>query len=656
MTSFGQYSFSKHQPWMSFSYRDGTPLISHSVFYVNSTFQAPIILSDYSVDMTYLDTHHFRYSVNLRSAGSQLGALQVSFVFDKIQRPKITISVNPSLTLTDNGFNVVWIVRSLNTFARFKEAWVDFSNYTDVALASWDETHFELGPDEHPESWRLSALVDWSDSFLKAKIVFRKLSQFQFLSGPVAVVTFPGNLSAIDPTIVGQSSVAYGSAQSFQRHAFFDGANYWAFYYDGSGTVYEYSGDGRTWNNSPSVLWAYPYTAIWYNSGTVYALAGSSSSGSPPVSATLSFRKGMISGTSIVWSSIVTVDSYTYDPGSPYYYAWLSYQDVNLIVGSDGLVTVAYTLFTERKYKVCEAPPLPAISPGAACDYREGSGWVYYYEGSRSLLVRKSNDVNDASWSASTTIASDSSYSKRYLPILSPLANGVVLGIYEDNANGAIKYSLSTAWTTTAQLDTGPSGIVQFGSAVSSSANVVNFVYVCSDNTIRYRSYNGTWSGPITIASAMSTSPTISLGDGNDLHVQYVNSNVVYVVSYSSFSGWGSPSTPLGTSFNSPAYLSSGANSTSGFLVSLWTEGTAAPYSIKLGSLPIEQVWSPYSVPSDPWDQEGLIPYGHYFKNLQEYVSPSTGLLTIVQTDFALPGRGFSSVFTCVPYSLHFLG
>jgi YD repeat-containing protein len=96
------------------------------------------------------------------------------------------------------------------------------------------------------------------------------------------------------------------------------------------------------------------------------------------------------------------------------------------------------------------------------------------------------------------------------------------------------------------------------------------------------------------------------------------------------------------TSFTQPSYLSSGADSSNGYLTSVWTEGTASPYTIMFSSLPVPlQVWSPYS---DPWDQEGVIPYGAYYQNLQEYVSTFNGLLTLTGTDFSLPGRGFGDV------------
>jgi len=50
----------------------------------------------------------------------------------------------------------------------------------------------------------------------------------------------------------------------------------------------------------------------------------------------------------------------------------------------------------------------------------------------------------------------------------------------------------------------------------------------------------------------------------------------------------------------------------------------------------------------DAWEESGLQPYGQYFQNLSEYVSPTTGLLTVKQTDFYLPGRGLDVAITRV--------
>jgi hypothetical protein len=51
---------------------------------------------------------------------------------------------------------------------------------------------------------------------------------------------------------------------------------------------------------------------------------------------------------------------------------------------------------------------------------------------------------------------------------------------------------------------------------------------------------------------------------------------------------------------------------------------------------------------ADPWEQQGLTPYGQYFKNFNEYVDPLTGHLTIRHTDYSLSGRGLDISVTRV--------
>jgi hypothetical protein len=51
---------------------------------------------------------------------------------------------------------------------------------------------------------------------------------------------------------------------------------------------------------------------------------------------------------------------------------------------------------------------------------------------------------------------------------------------------------------------------------------------------------------------------------------------------------------------------------------------------------------------ADPWERQGLTPYGQYFENLNEYVDPLTGHLTIRHTDYNLPGRGLDLTVTRV--------
>jgi len=50
----------------------------------------------------------------------------------------------------------------------------------------------------------------------------------------------------------------------------------------------------------------------------------------------------------------------------------------------------------------------------------------------------------------------------------------------------------------------------------------------------------------------------------------------------------------------------------------------------------------------DAWESAGLHPYGQYFKNIEEYVNPATGYLTVTQTDLTIPGRGLDVVLSRV--------
>ncbi|MFH2112437.1 MAG: RHS repeat-associated core domain-containing protein [Candidatus Bathyarchaeota archaeon] len=50
----------------------------------------------------------------------------------------------------------------------------------------------------------------------------------------------------------------------------------------------------------------------------------------------------------------------------------------------------------------------------------------------------------------------------------------------------------------------------------------------------------------------------------------------------------------------------------------------------------------------NPWTDQGLVPYGEYFKNENEYVSTQTGFLTVTQIDLYIPGRGLDLFITRV--------
>ena len=82
--------------------------------------------------------------------------------------------------------------------------------------------------------------------------------------------------------IVDQASTSpYATSMSYQRKVFYDGMNYWSFFFDGANTTHKYSvDDGHSWTYSGSVFTTpgINETSIWYDSATstVYAVGDTS--------------------------------------------------------------------------------------------------------------------------------------------------------------------------------------------------------------------------------------------------------------------------------------------------------------------------------------------------------------------------------------------
>ena len=78
------------------------------------------------------------------------------------------------------------------------------------------------------------------------------------------------------------STSPYATSMSYQRKVFYDGINFWSFFFDGANTIHKYSvDDGQTWTYSGPVFTTpgVNETSIWYDSSTstVYAVGDTSS-------------------------------------------------------------------------------------------------------------------------------------------------------------------------------------------------------------------------------------------------------------------------------------------------------------------------------------------------------------------------------------------
>jgi len=177
-----------------------------------------------------------------------------------------------------------------------------------------------------------------------------------------------------------------------------------------------------------------------------------------------------------------------------------------------------------------------------------------------------------------------------------------------------------------------------------------------------YRSAStNAWTVSNSIFSGNSFQPTITVDySTNDVYAFVVqNFFSIAMRTKSPSQNWsdGSISYPV-TGAPAPSSLGSNyfsmSSTISNHILLVWTEGSAGSYDVAFASIPIGAAWSPYSSPSDPWDGNGIIPYGQYFSNLGEEVSTSTGMLTIKQSDLSVPGRGMDLAISRVyvePYS-----
>ncbi len=101
----------------------------------------------------------------------------------------------------------------------------------------------------------------------------------------------PGDLATFDPSSMSPTTRTwlvdpgvtspYATSMSYQRKMFYDGINYWSFYFDGANTVHKYSTDGAAWNYCGRVFTTSGVneTSVWFDasSGMVYAVGDTSS-------------------------------------------------------------------------------------------------------------------------------------------------------------------------------------------------------------------------------------------------------------------------------------------------------------------------------------------------------------------------------------------
>jgi hypothetical protein len=233
--------------------------------------------------------------------------------------------------------------------------------------------------------------------------------------GPEDLATFdPSTVSAmsrrwvVDPT----STSPFATSLSYQRKEFYDGVNFWSFYFDGSDTVYKYSSDdGMTWTSCGPVFstGGVNETSVWFDSSTnmVYAI-----------------------GDTVAPSTGAYVQKGIVDPGL-HGISWAS---------SDSVVTVSSTALGGKNTYISEDPNGYLWIASSNCTQPSPARY--------QLTVFRSINPNDtSSWAFSTQLLAAAVNVDTVKASVVPAGSGSdVWAIFGYNGNVAAKKFASGVW------------------------------------------------------------------------------------------------------------------------------------------------------------------------------------------------------------------
>ncbi len=457
----------------------------------------------------------------------------------------------------------------------------------------------------------------------------------------------------IDPTLVATSTEWVASGSNFQRHLFYEPTwgNYFVFYSNGSAINYKSSHDGISWSSAQSMPAGWPYSDIEssspavFNVGTQVIVAGGYSKHNLVAPVTQTYYdssywvSGTISGSSILWGPVNPLHTIkvTMNCGNFNICGNIGERSLNVGTNSKGIVAIALNNYTYVN-GYCNSQLIvkfnnfeKLVDQVITCDPYPGLG------GDRDTL--RSIILPADSMGTFRIIYQYPSQAGPFTILRSKTIdiNGNLGGVELIDSNGPYDDSFS------AVVD------------ASYSNHVVYYSLTAQDT--RY-AYHGASSSPWSSSPNPQTGFTLTIDYSTGCLYVFgiVSSSAISEASRCPGGAWSDRSVVFPVTKRTAAHnLGSAASSVStvsNWLPVMWTEGRVlgSTFNVTFASIPIQNVWSPYGVPADPWDSNGLAPYGQYFANLGEYVSPYTGMLTVRQTDLSVPGRsldfGFTRVYT----------
>ncbi len=457
--------------------------------------------------------------------------------------------------------------------------------------------------------------------------------------GPVAA----GSSVLIDPSLVSSNIVNVlqnPTAPSFQRKVIYEpkGGYYFAFIGNYTGSGYSYSHDGINWSPlqpmPPGWPWRFPSSqlAVLSAGQSVTVATGNSNSTSwgGGITVPLYLVSGTISGPKISWGSVSRPENFSYQ--CPYKCTVYT-QFASITYASSGQIASSVDL------QILDQ----SSTTNPSCVSR-----LYAQYGGRLIVVDQTTNCVSSSFGdnrpddiMSEIVPSDSQGRVR-----------LVYQIYAPSGIGMAR-TLRSLWmdgTTNGTIDRLDTSVkYSDGFSVTTGNNYsIHIVYLGTDGNVTDASRkvsDSAWSFSKNIFSGTANSASVTSDwSTNDIFALAMMGSSIGMKEKTAGQGWSSILFPVTRRVNASELVSNflSASATNSSTISLlWSEGFGARYNVMFASIPIQTVWS----------------YGQYFANLGEYVSPSTGMLTVRQTDLLLPGRGLDLEITRLyaePYS--FLG
>ena len=619
ITAFGNYSFRANAPYvMSYSEPDGTEEVPWSAFLVGaSTGGLAIPMRPESPIVTVVDNHRFAVSYTAVLHGVAQGQVRLQTTFPSSAAP--TIEVN----FTQSGessvpFSILWaIVAGPSDLHVSSGNLLDIRSLNEDVRAASSNNKAILTSPAAGVGHSSTLLVDWSDTGA-GELYVGPVAPFGDVLGHGLIVVFPNGQAKIDPSMVDACWNTYITAFTSERRTFYYDGFYYAFYDLGSGCTgsiqVRSSPDGITWDLSYAATWGTihkgfdvsqrgPEVAVgWIEEGSqaLYAMTGTLQKGyvfwGPSVRvANTSGTAGPV-GLTIGSDGIVWVTA-AWGSGSSYSrYIYKSYDPV-----ATGFA-LAQPAGTENSASVMAKPVALPDGSIAIVESRQGDSRIYWESYSGGTWT---------SWSSrSTNIYTTGVFYAQVSSVAQ--ANGSIWVVYPAQIPGTPSTQSVDYFTVS------PAGAVSGGSVDTLSSTSIQYYYPAlgADALGRLYLFWNQYDG---------TAWTIHIGMYFPTAAHWANFETIFTFP----SGEGAFA-----NITSAEAVSGDAFAL--FTLKDYTYGVAyaatfiaAPIALNVGSSP-----------SQPWNRDGISPYGAYFQQQSEYVAPGSGLLTVVQTDLESPGRG----------------